>query len=49
MFNLSTNMDKEFYDLSEETFQIPYLEEDLDNLEEIEYDDYETPGDFDYE
>jgi len=43
-------MNNEFHNLSEEALKIFYEEGDLlDTLDEIEYDDYETTGDFDYD
>ena len=50
MSNLCTDMDKEFYNLTEEAYKILCEEGDLlDELTEIEYDDYEFTGDFDYD
>jgi len=43
-------MDNEFYNLTEEAYKILCEEGDvLDELTEIEYDDYEFTGDFDYD
>lgn len=43
-------MDNEFYNLTEEAYKILCEEGDvLDVLDEIEYDDYEFTGDFDYD
>jgi hypothetical protein len=40
-------MEKEFY---QDINKVLHNDEDLfDTVEEIEYDDYETTGDFDYE
>ena len=40
-------MEKEFY---QDNNKVLHNDVDLfDNVEEIEYDDYETTGDFDYE
>lgn len=50
MFNLSTDMDEEFYNLSQEAYKILCEEGDLlDSLNEVEYDDYEFAGECDYE
>ena len=50
MFNQHTDMDEEFYNLSDQAYKI--LREDtdlLDALDEVEYDDYEFAGECDYE
>ena len=50
MFNHCTEMDKEFYELSQEAYDILCEEPDFfDNLDDIEYDDYEFSGDFSYD
>ena len=50
MSNLPTDMDKEFYNLSEEAYKILCEEGDLlDTFDEIEYDDYEFTGECDYD
>ena len=48
MYNL--HIDMEPYELSEEVYKILCEQEDpLDILNDVEYDDYEFPGDYDYE
>lgn len=51
MSNPFTDMDYEPYNLSEEAYKILQEEGDLLDIlnDEIEYDDYQDSGDFDYE